>query len=167
VRTPFCLLPALLLLAVAPSPALADDAPYCVHVPLPASACQPLDVAAPRATMHLAVVANDPLREKGLMFVRDVPHEQGMLFVFPGGNQLLNFWMKNTITPLDMVFVDRAGVVTSIAANVPSTTPETPDDQIPRRGGSGLYVIELRAGEAARLGLERGVKLAIPPIPAQ
>jgi uncharacterized membrane protein (UPF0127 family) len=75
--------------------------------------------------------------------------------------------MKDTITPLDMVFVNHAGVVTSIASNVPSTTPQTPDEEIPRRGGSGLYVIELAAGEADKLGLAPGVKLALPHIPAE
>jgi uncharacterized membrane protein (UPF0127 family) len=167
VRMPLRLLPALLtLLATVPGPALAAPT-YCVKVPLPATSCQPLDVAAPRATMHLAVVTSGKLREQGLMFVKEVPANQGMLFVFAGGDQPLTFWMKNTITPLDMVFVKQDGTVSSIAANVPSTTPQTADDQIPRRGGSGEYVIELGAGQAEKLGLAPGVKLALPHIAAE
>jgi uncharacterized membrane protein (UPF0127 family) len=168
VRTPLRLIPALLaLLVTAQTPAPPNpDAPYCVRVPLPAL-CWPLPIKTPRALMRLAVVTNDALRERGLMFVREVPHGEGMLFVFPGGDQPLNFWMKDTITPLDMVFVDQTGQVTSIAADVPATTPSTPEDQIPRRHGTGAYVIELGAGDAARLGLVPGVHLRIPPIPAQ
>jgi uncharacterized membrane protein (UPF0127 family) len=160
-------LPALLLLlATVPSPVLAAPA-YCVKIPLPATSCQPLEVTAPHATMRLAVVTSGKLREQGLMFVKEVPAHEGMLFVFNGGDQPLNFWMKNTITPLDMVFVKQDGTISSIAANVPSTTPQTPDEQIPRRGGSGAYVIELAAGEADKLGLASGVKLALPHLSAE
>jgi uncharacterized membrane protein (UPF0127 family) len=167
VRTPFRLIPALLaLLVTAQTPAPAA-VPWCARIPLPVAACRPLEVETPRGAMRLAVVTDDASRERGLMFVREVPRHEGMLFVFAGGDQPLNFWMKDTITPLDMVFVNHAGVVTSIASNVPSTTPQTPDEEIPRRGGSGLYVIELAAGEADKLGLAPGVKLALPHIPAE
>jgi uncharacterized membrane protein (UPF0127 family) len=167
VRTPFRLIPALLaLLVTAQTPAPAA-VPWCARIPLPVAACRPLEVETPRGAMRLAVVTDDASRERGLMFVREVPRHEGMLFVFAGGDQPLNFWMKDTITPLDMVFVDETGRVTSIAADVPSTTPSTPDDQLPRRHGTGAYVIELGAGDAARLGLAPGVRLRIPAIPAQ
>ncbi|HTW84385.1 MAG TPA: DUF192 domain-containing protein [Candidatus Sulfotelmatobacter sp.] len=165
-RTPLRLASALLLLPLATAQAHLN-VPYCVQIPLPSSGCAPLAVKAPRDTMKLAVVTSGKLREQGLMFVKDVPAKEGMLFVFAGGDQPLQFWMKNTITPLDMVFVKQDGTVSSIAANVPSTTPQTPDAQIPRRGGSGAYVIELASGEADRLGITPGVKLALPHLSAE
>jgi len=175
VRTPFRLIPALLVLlatAQTPPPQLPPlQGRYCASVPLPprtqVGTCGALEVWTPRGILRLAVVTSEQLREKGLMFVREVPRGQGMLFVFPGGDQPLNFWMKDTITPLDMVFVDHAGRVTSIAAAVPATTPSTPDEQIPRRSGTGAFVIELASGDAARFGLAAGVRLLLPSIPAQ
>lgn len=101
------------------------------------------------------------------MNVPSVPAGQGMLFVFPDGDQPREFWMKNTITPLDMVFVNGNGAITSIAAAVPATAPGTSDANIARRSGFGTYVIELASGDAARLGLGTGVHLAIPRVEAQ
>jgi uncharacterized membrane protein (UPF0127 family) len=149
--------------------------PWCAGIPLPhgtvaadGSACRPLDVRAPNALLHLAVAATEAQREHGLMGVAAVPARQGMLFAFPDAtNQTRDFWMKNTITPLDMVFVTDGGKITSIAANVPATAPGTPDDKVARRSGVGRYVIELGAGAAAQDGLAPGVRLAIPPITAQ
>ncbi|MBV8355035.1 MAG: DUF192 domain-containing protein [Candidatus Eremiobacteraeota bacterium] len=88
------------------------------------------------------------------------PHA-GMIFVF-AQDALLGFWMKNTLIPLDMVFVRGDGTISSIAANVPASTTQTPDDQVARRAARGKYVIELGAGEAARDGLRVGLHLALP-----
>lgn len=149
----------------AQSPAASSNA-WCTAIPL-ASTCRPIDVAAPRAHLRLALAATDPLREQGLMHVPSVPANEGMLFAFADGDQQRVFWMKNTITPLDMVWVKANGVVTSIAANVPATAPGTPDDAVARRNGVGAYVIELAAGAAARSGLAPGVKLTLPAVDAE
>jgi uncharacterized membrane protein (UPF0127 family) len=153
---------ALVLTAQSPAPA----APWCTAIPL-ARTCRPLQVAAPHAQLRLALAATESQRERGLMDVPVVPAGQGMLFAFVDGDQPRAFWMKNTIAPLDMIFVKGSGVISSIAANVPATTPGTPDDRVARRGGLGTYVIELGAGDAARSGLATGVKLVIPPVEAQ
>lgn len=156
-------LAALVLLATAQTPAPADAA--CTKIPLASEpGCTPLVVRAPRATLRLALAANDAQRERGLMFVRQVPVREGMLFVFPDGDRLRDFWMKNTITPLDMVFVRGDGTVTAVAARVPSTTPSTSDLDIPHRTGIGTYVIELHAGAAAGAGIAPGRRLEIPPV---
>ncbi len=70
--------------------------------------------------------------------------------------------MKDTIAPLDMVFVKGDGTISKIAPNVPATAPGTPDDKVARRDGLAQYVIELGAGDAARLGLAVGMRLVIP-----
>jgi uncharacterized membrane protein (UPF0127 family) len=144
-----------------------EQLPYCTRIPLPPLAsCRPLEVLSGRTALHLALAANEAQRERGLMDVRSVPHGQGMLFVFPDGAQTREFWMKDTITPLDMLFVDSNGTVTGVAANVPATKRGTPDEKIARRRGIAQYVIELRAGEASALGLAAGSRLSIPPLRA-
>jgi uncharacterized protein len=154
------------LLLTAQSPASAA-LPWCNAIPLATVGCRPLAVSSTHATLHLAVAATALQREHGLMNVPSVPAGQGMLFVFPDGDQPREFWMKNTITPLDMVFVNGRGAITSIAAGVPATTPGTSDANVARRSGIGTYVIELASGDAARLGLAAGVHLTIPRVAAQ
>jgi uncharacterized protein len=144
-----------------------DQLPYCTRIPLPPLAsCRPLEVLSGHTVLHLALAANEAQREHGLMNVRAVPRGQGMLFVFPDGNQTREFWMKDTITPLDMLFVDSNGTVTGVAANVPATKRGTPDEKIARRRGLAQYVIELGAGQASALGLAAGSRLSIPPLRA-
>lgn len=149
------------LLAAAVSPPA-----YCGTLPL-VPTCTALVVKAPRATLRLAVVTTVEERARGLMGVASVAHAHGMLFVFPDGDAPRGFWMKDTITPLDMVFVGANGIVTSVAANVPATAPGTPDDRVAQRQGVGRFVIELGAGDAARDGIRSGTKLRLPDIPAQ
>jgi len=124
--------------------------------------CRAVVIVTPSESLTVAVANNYPLREHGLMFRTALEPHTGMLFVFPSEN-VVDFWMKNTLIPLDMVFVDRNGVVTTVAANVPATTPATLDQDIPRRSGRAKFVLELRAGEAASDGLKPGAFVRIPP----
>ncbi|MGH7738426.1 MAG: DUF192 domain-containing protein [Candidatus Tyrphobacter sp.] len=71
------------------------------------------------------------------------------------------FWMKNTLVPLDMIFIDSGGTVRKILANVPVVVPGTPDGKIPRERGLAQYVIELPVGEATRDGIKVGTRLRI------
>lgn len=113
---------------------------------------------APHATLRVEVAATESSRERGLMDRNVLPAHAGMLFVFSSDGPV-EFWMKNTRIPLDMVFVGRDGVVRSIAAAVPVVPAQTPDDGIPRRHGRAMFVIELPSGEAARDGLRPGVRI--------
>jgi uncharacterized membrane protein (UPF0127 family) len=156
------------LLATAQTPAPA--ASWCTGIPLPdprTATCKPLEIHAPRVVLRLAVATTALEREHGLMDVRDVPSGEGMLFAFADGDLTREFWMKDTLVPLDMIFVRADGRVSSVAADVPATTPQTPDERIPRRRGVGSYVIELAAGGAARTGIRSGTRLAIPRVTAQ
>jgi len=170
--------------AQAPAPApQATPLPWCATVPLPqadlprlslddgasihqprAAGCRPLEVQAGSRTLRLAVAASDAQRQHGLMNVPFVPAGQGMLFAFSGGDAQRFFWMKDTITPLDMVFVKSDGTVSQVSADVPATKPGTPDDKLARRDGIARYVIELGAGDAARLGIVPGTRIVIPPV---
>jgi hypothetical protein len=163
----FALAALLALTAQGPAPASGTSGPWCKSIPLPRSGCRPLEVRSAHATLHLAVAANGAQREHGLMNVRFVPPTQGMIFVFPDADTLRGFWMKDTITPLDMVFVRSDGTISEVAVNVPATPRHAPEDKIARRQGVARYVIELGAGQAGQLGLLPGTMLAIPPVVAR
>jgi uncharacterized membrane protein (UPF0127 family) len=150
--------PALAAVLLALVPLAARGATPC---PAPSSTPNPhpISVAAPNATLALRVANTWPTREYGLMCVTDLPAHTGMIFVFSDGDQRRSFWMKNTLIPLDMVFVKKSGAVDTVAANVPATTTDTTELDIPWRYGVGEYVIELPAGDAARDGIVRGTHL--------
>ena len=129
-----------------------------------ASALHVIPLTAPNATLQLAVANNETSRELGLMCVLRLESHVGMIFVFDKDSKQ-EFWMKNTLIPLDMVWVRANGVVDTVAANVPKSTRATPDDAVARRAGTGKYVIELAAGEAAADGIVVGSTLKIAPSP--
>jgi uncharacterized membrane protein (UPF0127 family) len=116
-----------------------------------------------KVKLRLAVAASEQNRMVGLMCVLKLRPSEGMIFVFPRDDEW-DFWMKNTLTPLDMIWLDADGTITTVAANVPSSTLATPDAAVARRNGHGRFVIELRAGEAARAKLAVGTRLQLPPL---
>ena len=122
-----------------------------------------VDGTAPRATLRLAVADDVVSREYGLMCVLRVRPQHGMIFVFSRESDW-EFYMKNTLVPLDMVWVGADGTVTTVAANVPASTRTASDTSLARRRGRGLYVIELPANEAAADGIVVGSHLALPPL---
>ena len=125
----------------------------------PAPSAQPLlTVKAPQATLSLEVADTAAKQMRGLMYRTELRPHTGMIFVF-ASDDVVEFWMKNTLIPLDMVFVAADGRVRLVSANVPATTPNTPDEKIPRVLGRAKYVLELPAGEAARDGLQTGTEL--------
>jgi len=119
-------------------------------------------VAAPKASLSLAVADDEDSRELGLMCVLRLDPHVGMIFVFDKDSKQ-EFWMKNTLIPLDMIWVRSTGTVDTVAANVPKSTRDMPDDAVARRAGFGKYVIELAAGEAAADGIVVGSSLAVVP----
>jgi uncharacterized membrane protein (UPF0127 family) len=120
-----------------------------------------IDVRGAAKPLALAVANDDRTRELGLMCVTRLRPQHGMIFVFDG-DAVQEFWMKNTLVPLDMVWVASDGSVTHVAANVPASTRDTPDESVARRRGEGRYVIELPAGEAAIDGIRTGVTFSLP-----
>lgn len=154
------------------APRYCDPTVFATPVPRPFGTserppgCKPYVVDAPNGSLQLAVARTRTEREHGLMFVTLLQPHAGMLFAFVA-DEPREFWMKNTLIPLDMVFVDANGVVTSIAARVPASTPKTSDLDVARRSGRGKYVIELRAGDAAASGLAAGTHLLLAPVEAE
>jgi uncharacterized membrane protein (UPF0127 family) len=85
----------------------------------------------------------------GLMFREKMPRDQGMIFPF-SPPRATAFWMMNTPLPLDLVFVGPDDRVVSIGAGKPYSRAMIDS------GGVTAAVIELNAGEAARIGLKPG-----------
>jgi uncharacterized membrane protein (UPF0127 family) len=107
-------------------------------------------------TVHVEVAADDATRQQGLMYRDTLPENRGMLFFFAStGNY--PFWMKNTLIPLDMIWIDDQKRIAHIAAAVPpckaDPCPSVPPDADAR------YVLELASGVAARHGLANGQTL--------
>ena len=111
-----------------------------------------LDVVTRHGARHFAVeIADTPARqERGLMFRKHLDAGRGMLFDFHNP-QTVAFWMKNTLIPLDIIFIDAGGRIEAIAANAKPMS----EDLIPS-GGPILAVLELRGGRAAEIDAQVG-----------
>ena len=94
-------------------------------------------------------------RARGLMHVPAMPDDRGMLFVYPRERRV-SMWMKNTLIPLDMVFIRADGTVANVAAD---TEPLSLESVYSR--GPVSAVLELNAGMAARLGIEPGRRISM------
>ncbi len=89
-------------------------------------------------------------RARGLMFRKTLADDHGMLFSFTPPRQV-NIWMKNTLISLDVIFVNDKGKIISIARNArPKSLRHIPS------GGKAAGVLEIAAGRARALGIERG-----------
>ena len=102
------------------------------------------------------MATTDARREQGLMYVKSLPPQRGMLFVFEYP-QVLNFWMKNTKIPLDLLFIAANGQVIRIAENAEPESLATISSL-----GAALGVLELAGGTAKTLGLRPGLRVRHP-----
>jgi uncharacterized protein len=114
----------------------------------------------------LLEVAHTPQEGQiGLMYRTDLADNRGMLFIFEPP-QPVRFWMKNTLIPLDMIFLSR-GVVKHIGAEILPCPGDPCPDYGPDRSVKIDEVIELRGGRAAELRLKVGDRLKIRPFSAK
>ena len=132
-----------LCMAIA-GPALAQDVP---QMDLPR-----VQLTAGMHRIDAQVAQTPDQRSIGLMFRKDMPHHEGMLFVFeqPSG---LCFWMKNTLLPLTAAFVADDGTIVNLADMKPQTTDSHCASKPVR------YVLEMNQGWFAKRGLKAGSKL--------
>lgn len=110
--------------------------------------------------IQLEVAETPEQQSMGLMYRPPLPDDRGMLFPFEPARQV-RFWMENTPSPLDIIFL-RDGEVKEIAANVPPCT----SSPCPTYGpwADINQVLELRSGRAAELGLKVGDRIVIRPL---
>ena len=137
----------------------------CAVTPMVAGAATPcvqthLDLRGDWGQAQFSIEIADDLQERaqGLMFREEMARMAGMLFIYETA-QPVSFWMKNTLLPLDMIFLNPAGTVTAIHENA------VPGDLTPIPGGDGvLYVLELNAGTVEMLGISVQSELRHPRI---
>jgi hypothetical protein len=112
----------------------------------------PIEIQTDRGPVRFQVeVVDTPLaRQKGLMYRTSLPEATGMLFVFPDEAQR-SFWMRNTLIPLDMIFIRSDKTILGIVENA---EPET--DTSRSVAGNSQYVLELIGGSASRYRLSAG-----------
>ena len=154
------LLAGLCLAAVAPSAQAAPPAPApaCIGNP-ELKPLKPLVVRTAKGEFRFLVEVADTDRERelGMMCRRSLAPDRGMLFDFIRERGDAAFWMRNTLIPLDIIYIRKDGVVRSIIRNA------RPLDETPRpAGGPILGVLELAGGRAAQIGLQPGDRVDFP-----
>ena len=95
-------------------------------------------------------------RAQGLMFVEEMAEDQAMIFIYEPP-QRVGMWMKNTLIPLDMLFVDASGCIAWVKEQA---TPGSLDTIEPP--GRIALVVELLGGSVARQGIHRGDRVRRP-----
>ena len=125
-----------------------------------AGASQPwVEVGGQRYSIEVS--DDDAERARGLMFRDTMGSDQGMLFIHDA-EEPQAYWMKNTKIPLDILYFDASRKLVAQQRDVPPCSlgdacPSYPSDAPAR------YVLELNAGEAARLGLKDGTEMKFSP----
>ncbi|HEY1362142.1 MAG TPA: DUF192 domain-containing protein [Xanthobacteraceae bacterium] len=143
---------------VLPAVLLSLALPLTAPARLPAQQLQELEILSKTGAhvfgVEMAVTPEEQAR--GLMFRRELPEMQGMLFDFHT-EQPTSFWMKNTYIPLDMIFIRGDGRILRIAENtVPLSEAMVPS------GGPVRAVLEVIAGTARKLGIAAGDRVSHP-----
>lgn len=115
--------------------------------------------AAGKHVFKVEVARTPAEQQRGLMYRTDIPENGGMLFApYPpegGGPREASFWMKNTPSPLDIIFVRADGTIARIAENT------VPFSEAPVPSGEPIAaVLELRGGRSAELGISEGDKVS-------
>ena len=129
---------------------------------LPMSGCLPAaelaTVQVGGADFRVEVVQREDERRRGLMYRQTLPADQGMLFIQPPGRA--EFWMKNTLIPLDLLYFDIDGTLLEIVPAVPPCrVPHCPI--YPSASAAVRYILEIKGGEAARRRIAVGASLRL------
>jgi uncharacterized membrane protein (UPF0127 family) len=122
---------------------------------------EPLQIRTDRGLQTFSVeIADSPTEQEfGLMCRKALAPDRGMLFIFPN-QEPRYFWMRNTLIPLDIVYIGGDGKVVSI------TRSARPLDETPLPSGApAKYVLELAGGRAAQIGLLPGDRVLYRTMP--
>ena len=103
--------------------------------------------------IHAEVAATDAQREQGLMYRKSLPENNGMLFVFDRPARSC-MWMKNTLIPLSVAFIDYEGTIVNIEEMIPMTTDSHCS------AGWIRYALEMNAGWFSKNGLRPGSRIS-------
>lgn len=107
------------------------------------------------ATFTTKIISTNPEMEKGLMNVKNFPENYCLLFDFQKEN-IVTMWMKNTLIPLDMIFIDKNNKIVKI---VHSATPLS--ENIISSGVNAVKVLEINGGLAKKFKIKNGDQITI------
>ena len=124
--------------------------------PPPAVAAGPRVVLPDGAAIQVELANDEPTRTQGLMYRDHLADDGGMLFFFPQSGEYA-FWMKNTLIPLDMVWIDDQRRIVHVKSNVPPCKADPCPNYPPN--ANAKYVLELAAGVAAKHHLAKDQSL--------
>jgi uncharacterized membrane protein (UPF0127 family) len=141
-----------LALALAAAPARAADLPREPLDRLPTAELAVESGGRPHP-FKVWIAATEPRRNEGLMYVPALPANRGMLFLFDTP-QVATFWMKNTLIPLDLLFIAPDGRIIRIAADAVPHSEATITSM-----GVVLGVLEVAGGTSRRLGFKAGDRI--------
>lgn len=157
------------LAACSPSTKPEEATPHSASAATPAPATPPppagpppqVTIATPSgtATVDVEVVWKDHDLEQGLMYREHMAPDAGMLFLMPHEQQQ-TFWMRNTIIPLDMIFIAHDLKIAGVVANA---EPET--DTLRQVDAPSLYVLEVNGGWAAAHHVTAGQPVTFVRVP--
>lgn len=125
-------------------------------VPVRPSVDERLQLSVAGRDVRVELAVDTPTRNRGLMHRTRMDEDAGMLFVFPDSAPR-TFWMRNTLLPLDIIFLDEQGRVINVVEAPPMV--ERPGFHSTR---AARYVLELNQGWCKRHGLAAGDRIAIP-----
>ena len=116
------------------------------------SAMPVMELTAGMHRIEAEVAATDPNRQLGLMNRKSMPQQHGMLFVFNNENTHC-MWMRNTLLPLSVAFVDAQGVI----INIEDMKPQTENNHCAKQ--PARYALEMNQGWFSQRGIKPGIKL--------
>ena len=144
--------------ALAPLPACKNNGQPS-QAPAVGPAIVTVDTAERKLPFHVELALTGEEQNRGLMFRKTMAADAGMLFVFDR-QTVHTFWMKNTLIPLDMLFI---GADKKIVGIVENAEPQT---ETPRTVGlPSQYVLEIGGGLSGQLGIRAGQAVEFQGVP--
>jgi hypothetical protein len=125
-----------------------------------APAHEPVTVSIGGHRFQVEVAESNKEITRGLMYRERLGKFQGMLFVFPD-EQPRSFWMKNTLIPLDIIFISSSSRIVSISERAEPLTLTSRESKGPAR-----YVLEINGGLSSELKIRPGIKVKIEGLKA-
>ena len=132
-----------------------------VSLPIPAFGGEPLTIASQKGPIRfkVEVALTEAQQEHGLMCRKSIGRDRGMLYVF-SDRRPVAFWMKDTLAPLDLLFIDASGSIFGIVANA---KPQSLD---PIRSVAAVAaVLEINGGEAEAFHIQVGDRVQSKALP--
>jgi hypothetical protein len=131
-------------------------APGLINADLPVRKLVITTSANNRHEFEVELATTDQQRKVGLMNRKSLEDNKGMLFAF-ANKGFINFWMKNTLIPLDIIFMDEKGYIKHIARNAqPCKALRDADCPLYNSQFQVQYVLEVKGGKTDQLGIKEG-----------